>query len=154
MFLVYRSCNANLLHIWTRTLNKSHKFHIQELRIHPSLRVRWYWLDAKLCRNLIIWLISNPQCVVKYIHQSAIWLWKRLQTLFRIIMNIWPVITLSNICGVLWQKQVPRAGTMNYILQILWGVITCPCPQHLLSSSTTFIVLRYINLAFLINKNK
>ena len=25
------------------------------------------------------------------------------------------------------RKQVSRAGTSNYILQILWGVITCPC---------------------------
>ena len=29
--------------------------------------------------------------------------------------------------GVLRQKQVSRAGTSNYIPQILWGVITCPC---------------------------
>ena len=28
------------------------------------------------------------------------------------------------------QKQVSRAGTSNYILQILWYVITCPCPWY------------------------
>ena len=25
-----------------------------------------------------------------------------------------------------------RAGTSNYIFQIQWDIITCPCPQHLL----------------------
>ena len=36
------------------------------------------------------------------------------------------------ISGVLCQKQVSRAGTSNYIPQILWDVITCPCPWYLL----------------------
>ena len=30
--------------------------------------------------------------------------------------------------GVVCQKQVSRAGTSNYIPQILWNVITCSCP--------------------------
>ena len=30
------------------------------------------------------------------------------------------------------QKQVSRAGTSNYIPQILWDVITCPCLWYLL----------------------
>ena len=38
------------------------------------------------------------------------------------------VLLLSHNWGVLWQKQVSRAGTINYILQTLWDVITCPCP--------------------------
>ena len=29
-------------------------------------------------------------------------------------------------CGLVCQKQVSRAGTSNYISQILWGVIPCP----------------------------
>ena len=29
---------------------------------------------------------------------------------------------------VLCQNQISRAGTSNYIPQILWDVITCPCP--------------------------
>ena len=33
--------------------------------------------------------------------------------------------------GCVWQKQVSRAGTSNYTQQILWGVITCPCPCYL-----------------------
>ena len=34
--------------------------------------------------------------------------------------------------GVLCQKQVSSAGTSNYILQYLCGVVTCPCPWYLL----------------------
>ena len=34
--------------------------------------------------------------------------------------------------GVLSKKQVSRSGTSNYIPQILWHVITCPCPWYLL----------------------
>ena len=34
--------------------------------------------------------------------------------------------------GVLCQKQVSRTGTSNYTPQILWDVITCPCPWYLL----------------------
>ena len=31
-------------------------------------------------------------------------------------------------CGPVWQRQVSRFGTSNYIPQILWDVITCTCP--------------------------
>ena len=34
-------------------------------------------------------------------------------------------------CSRLYQKQVWRAETSNYIPWILWGVITCPCPWYL-----------------------
>ena len=40
--------------------------------------------------------------------------------------------TIYEIWEVLCQKRVSRAGTNNYIPQNLWGVITCPCPWHLL----------------------
>ena len=43
--------------------------------------------------------------------------------------------------GVLCQKQVSRAGTSNYIPQILWDVITCPCPWYLLLAQHSSIVL-------------
>ena len=36
------------------------------------------------------------------------------------------------IWGLVCQRQVSRAGTSNYIPQILWDVITCPCPWYLL----------------------
>ena len=35
------------------------------------------------------------------------------------------------IWGLLWQKQVSRAGASNYTSQILWGVIACPCPWYM-----------------------
>ena len=34
--------------------------------------------------------------------------------------------------GVLCPKKVSRARTSNYIPQILWDVITCPCPWYML----------------------
>ena len=33
--------------------------------------------------------------------------------------------------GLVCQKQVSRTGASNYIPQILWDVITCPCPWYL-----------------------
>ena len=41
-------------------------------------------------------------------------------------------VLLALIWGPVCQKQVPRAGTNNYIPQILWAVTTCPCPWYLL----------------------
>ena len=38
---------------------------------------------------------------------------------------------MSYVLEVLCQKQVLRAGTSSYIPQILWDVITCPCPWFL-----------------------
>ena len=35
-------------------------------------------------------------------------------------------------CGLVCQKQVPRAGISNYIPRILKDAITCPCPWYLL----------------------
>ena len=42
------------------------------------------------------------------------------------------------------QKHASRAGTSNYIPQILWDVITCPCPWYLLLPHTS----SYIDLNF------
>ena len=42
------------------------------------------------------------------------------------------------IWGVLYQKQVSRAKINNYIPQILWEVITCPCPWYLLLTQCQF----------------
>ena len=42
------------------------------------------------------------------------------------------IIVNINIWKVLWQNQVSRTGTIDYILQYLWDVITCPCPWYLL----------------------
>ena len=40
------------------------------------------------------------------------------------ICSIWTILAGC-------QKQVARAGTSNYIPQILWDVMTCPCPWYL-----------------------
>ena len=34
--------------------------------------------------------------------------------------------------GLAYHKQVSRAGKSNYIPQIVWDVITCPCPWHMI----------------------
>ena len=39
--------------------------------------------------------------------------------------------------GILYQKRVSWAGTSNYAPQILWDVITCPCPWYLLLAHTS-----------------
>ena len=38
---------------------------------------------------------------------------------------------MTNIWGLLCKKQVSRAGTSSYIPQVLWDVITHPCPWYL-----------------------
>ena len=46
------------------------------------------------------------------------------------------MITMTGIChgvlGAWWQERVWRAGTSNYIPQILWDVMICPCPWYIL----------------------
>ena len=49
-----------------------------------------------------------------------------------IFYGIYCTCPSSLICGLVCQKQVSRARTSNYIPQILWDVITCPCPWYLL----------------------
>ena len=36
---------------------------------------------------------------------------------------------------MLSQRQGSKAGTSNYIPQIMWDVITCPCPWYVMTSS-------------------
>ena len=52
-------------------------------------------------------------------------------------------VGLDMLWGVLY--QVSRAGTSNYILQILWGVITCPCPWYLLVAQHSPYVCQAVN---------
>ena len=49
------------------------------------------------------------------------------------------------IWGVLWQKQISRAGTSNYIPQYLWDVITCPGPWYLLLPQLTQYIPRIMH---------
>ena len=61
------------------------------------------------------------------------WHYAVLQYIPRIMHTVDILLFFSKInSGVLCQKQVSMAGTSNYILQILWDVITCPCPWYLL----------------------
>ena len=41
--------------------------------------------------------------------------------------------------GLVRQKQVSRTGTNNYISQVMWDVISCPCPWYLLRAHKSYI---------------
>ena len=49
-----------------------------------------------------------------------------------------------NIWRIMCRKQVQRVATSNYISQILWDVITCPCPWYLLLTNTSSYI--YVSL--------
>ena len=52
-------------------------------------------------------------------------------------------LSIQHTSGVLFQKQASRAWTSNYIAQILWDVITCPCPWHLpLAQDSSILCLK------------
>ena len=57
-------------------------------------------------------------------------------------------LTHQYVC--LWQKQVSRGGASNYISQILWDVITCPCPWYLLLAQHTSY-MTYMSLSWRLN---
>ena len=52
-------------------------------------------------------------------------------------------------CGVLPKKQVPGAGTSNYIPQYLWDVITYSCPWYqIYVLYTPRIIMHMISTSF------
>ena len=64
------------------------------------------------------------------------WFWTRtnwrLKTLMKKQKWLGVLLVACSIWGPVCQKQVSRAGSSNYIPQILWDVITCPYPWYLL----------------------
>ena len=66
------------------------------------------------------------------------------QSSFRWFETPWPddAHVFPSIYGCYRHKHVWRAGTSNYIPQILWDVITCPCPPYLLVVQHSWIVLK------------
>ena len=100
--------------------------------------------ENHVCKIMAI--LFQPQCLsfkeystTKQIHhcQLGIWclavnyIWESIISASdQHVSGSFPVT--SDIKGVLYQKQVSRAGTSNYIPQILWDVFTCPCPWCLL----------------------
>ena len=55
---------------------------------------------------------------------------KKIPLLLNRSVHRWPHAPI--ISGLLYHKWVSRAWTSNYIPQIMWDVITCPCPWYLL----------------------
>ena len=68
-------------------------------------------------------------------YRNTLWARKwNLATILLAVMACAKIMTLSGryfIWGALYQKQVWRAGTSNYIPHNLCYVITCPCPSYL-----------------------
>ena len=53
---------------------------------------------------------------------------------------------VNAVSGVLCQKRVSRAGTSDYIPQILWDLITCPYPWYLhLAQHSSFNIAAGVN---------
>ena len=52
--------------------------------------------------------------------------------LTRLLYHVSWLRLLNMMSGGVYQKQVSKAGTSNYIPQIQWDMITCPCPWYLL----------------------
>ena len=122
-----------------------------------------YWMAWEICNNY-----SNSHELCKYILFTIKTTTGQFTTTVRIILGSvkqawrlmvmkWSYFTINccynqsklkhskTVC--LWigvfQKQVSRVGTSNYIPQILWDVITCPCPWYLLLAHKSSYVIGY-----------
>ena len=102
-------------------------------------------------------ILSRPQCVKELdviVHKKIFTLYNTIKfwlfctpTQQRTWWLRWElgIVTRSyhdRIWGRVWQNQVSRAGTSNYIPQILWDVITCPCPWYLLLTQKSIYIIR------------
>ena len=76
--------------------------------LDPGIILCMHPANERWCQNVMLYLIG-------WAHAQS----DPFGSLYRQLGSIWEV---------LWQKQVSRARTCNYIPQYLWGVITCPCP--------------------------
>ena len=123
---------------------------------------RWGWWYHTVERSL--WIIAKfpTNCIYMFyiMNNTAIFL-KPPTKVIPYLSLIWDLFS-SNLCsmfvldvlyaisGVLCQKQVSRAGTCNYIPQILWGVITCPCPWYLVPTqhSSHHVIVGHVMTGF------
>ena len=82
-----------------------------------------------------------------------------------VCITLWGLLPMTHMhmWWIVCQKQVSRAGTSNYIPQILWDVITCPCPWYLpLAHTSSYnlickwkwaLHMKPLNLRFVAGKN-
>ena len=91
-------------------------------------------------------IVCHRQSVVPQVTSN---LASRHSSFSRLYAAAWSFCLASSyvILGVLSQKQISRAGTSNYTPQILWDVITWPCPWYLLLIQHSLFVLRPSSLA-------
>ena len=74
----------------------------------------------------------SVEYIYRYIFSSSFHIYRAISDLYSsLFTRLGHIISAKNfrhISGVLCQKQVSRAGTGNYISQILWDAITWHCP--------------------------
>ena len=75
-------------------------------------------------------------CLVGTCHKIFVYL--RMAQLYTVGHDLGCMIWYTHLLRLIWptnehvcQKQLSRAGASNYIPQILWDVITCPCLRYL-----------------------
>ena len=84
-------------------------------------------------------LIHGMQNVCRVWRYVQYWSWRYIYELFE-VSTIRKELKFGFVC----QKQVSRAGTSNYIPQILWNVITYSCPWYLpLAHKSSYTVGHY-----------
>ena len=98
-----------------------------QTKIHPvmmyyrQLEERQFVTGCNLIYYQINTLLSSSSC--------ADILWFVVQSDVGIVLHMYYDAILW---GLVWQKQISRAGISNHILQYLWYVMTSPCARYLL----------------------
>ena len=107
------------------------------------LSIYWSFL-ANIFVNFVVVLVPHfskvHNDIIGFTYLSNLFIWHHAHcTIYSILNNAYSIsvflqhgINWPYKWEVLFQKQVSRAGTSNYIPRILWDVITCPCPWYLL----------------------
>ena len=118
-------------------------------RIYASLSLG-EWTSPMIQQKQIVLSISVKDCIINKFCAIKPKFW----ILDATVVNMpspwclsWKCSCAHHIWGMLCREQVSRAGTSNYIPQILWDVITCPL---IFTSGTAFIIL-YLHAVRLAN---
>ena len=139
---------------WKIWVNKSHEstrkswlYHISQLN---NVNILWgivYWgrncwdncQVTRLLNRLWSFLTEVWRKLGRYSKRPCEKILTRAYILLRLFCQ-----TLSLFSWwLVYQKQVSRAGTSNYIPHYLWDVITCPCPWYMLLAHKSSTVRRW-----------
>ena len=133
-----------------------------KIQSHVLQKEKKYYISAQTTMKLYqIPIIPYEfyKIIIKNPHLSNITFWGLLQykmlphpiknfPLITILSALWEFLYKQHLYiksrhswEVLYQKQVSRAGTNNYIPQYLWDVISCPCPWCLLLAQDSWVAI-------------